>query len=230
MAAWRVDEGLAVLIGQWKTEHPGAVVGTIAGGGHTTDPRKTDHAPELAGSAPGADKGEVDAGDFMTGHGVTMQDLADLRADLLRSRDPRLLMIIFKQTIVSTVVRPWVVREYQGDYHGHLHVSVNDRFDRNTTPWDLGDNVPRDYTMRKLDGSVAELRVGDEDVAGEVQRITRVQAILNVVYGFELQTDGAYGAKTAAAVASVMKDDGARSSSNGAKLYLPEWRRILGVW
>jgi hypothetical protein len=230
MATWRVDEGLAVLIGQWKAEHPGAVVGTIAGGGHTTDPRKTDHAPELAGSAPGADAGEVDAGDFMTGHGVTMDDLADLRADLLRGRDPRLLMIIFQQSIVSSVVSPWKVRTYKGAYHGHLHVSVNDRFDRYTRPWDLGDNVPRDYTMRKLDGSVAELRVGDEDVPGEVQRITRVQAILNAVYGEHLETDGVYGPVTAAAVARVMKGDGARSSSNGAKLYVPEWRRILGVW
>lgn len=226
--AWHVDEGLAVLIEQWKRRYPGAVVGTIGDASHLS--HASDHNPEPAGSAPGADRGEIDAGDFMPGKGVTEAALADLRSDLLRARDPRILMIIWHRTIVSSVVQPWVVRPYSGKYHGHLHVSVNDRFGANRADWDLGDQVARTYTMRTLTGEVPELRAGDEDPAGEVQHITRVQGILNAVYGFELETDGAYGAKTAAAVKHVMRDDDDRSSDTGAKLYLPEWRRILGVW
>lgn len=230
MAGWTVDEGLSALIAQWKKEHPGAVVGTIAGGGHTTDPRKTDHAPEYQGSAPGADKGEVDAADFMPGKGgVTMRELRELRDNLLEARDSRLLMMIFEDEIVSAVVSPWNIRDYGGAFHGHLHVSVNDKYAANIRPWDIdgkGEAVARTLTYRKVDGALPELRVGDEDQSGKTAYIRRAQALLGV------GVDGVYGGETARALDKRMTAQTAykQSSTNGAKLYEPEWRVLYGLW
>lgn len=219
MPVWHVDEGLAVLIAQWKRKHPRATVYTIGDRNHSTDPDVSQHAPEP--------DGEVDAGDFMTGNGVTLDDLADLHAQLMAERDRRLLMMIFKRTIVSSVVRPWILRPYGGAYHGHLHVSVNDRHEGDTTPWDLEADV-RDYTMRELPAGLKlpELRLGDEDAPGKTAYVRRVQQLLKV------DDDGVYGAKTAAALKARMA--GATgwkaSSTNGTKLYLPEWRVLYALW
>lgn len=222
--AWHVDEGLAVLIGQWKRLQPGAVVYTIGDENHTTG----EHVPEGQGSAPGADRGEVDAADFMPGHGVTPAELVALRHDLLVARDPRLLYLIWHDTIVSSVVQPWVTRKYSGKWHDHLHVSVNDRFDRNTSAWDLEAGVAREYAMMPIPSGVKlpELRVGDEDVPGKTGYIKRVQRLLGV------DDDGAYGPVTARALAARMATQTSYrpSSTNGAKLYMPEWRVLYALW
>lgn len=225
---WRVDEGLSVLIAQWKKEHPGAVVYTIGDASHLS--HDSEHNPEPDGSAPGADAGEVDAADFMPGKGgVTMDTLRDLRNDLLEVRDARLFYMIIDKEIVSSVVSPWKVRHYGGKKHSHLHLSVNDRFKANIEPWDIdgkGDAVARTYTMRPVDGLLPELRVGDEDQAGKTGYIRRVQALLGV------EQDGVYGPETARKLAARMagQDSYEPSASNGGKLYEPEWRVLYGLW
>jgi hypothetical protein len=229
MAGWYVDEGLQTLIRQWRERHPGAVVYTIGDTSHSSDPDVSQHAPDDGGTAPGDDRGEVDGADFMPGPDVSMAELVDLRDELVDSRDPRLLLLIIRQQIVSSVVRPWVVRDYGGAYHGHLHVSINDRFDRNTTPWNLGDPV-RDYTYREIAGRLPELRVGDEDQPGRTQYVRRAQGALNAVWGADLDVDGVYGTATARALRQAMDGDPNRSSTDGGKLYIPEWRRLFGIW
>jgi hypothetical protein len=228
---WYVDEGLTKLIKQWKAEHPGATVYTIGDASHQS--HTSEHNPEPPGGAPGADGNEVDAADFMPGNGVTMNDLRELRNNLIEARDSRLLYTIIDFEIVSSVTQPWKIRRYGGKKHTHLHVSVNDRFDHNTASWDIdgkGEIVPRDYTYKEMPGRVPELAVGDEDAPGKTQNIKRVQAILVHVYGADIEVDGAYGPVTAREVAKVMKADPKRTTGNGGKLHVPEWQRILGVW
>jgi hypothetical protein len=71
-----------------------------------------------------------------------------------------------------------------------------------------------------------ELRVGDEDAAGHTAWIWRVQLLLGV------DADGVYGPATAAALAKRMAGQGTYqpSSSNGGKLYMPEWRTLYALW
>jgi hypothetical protein len=223
---WHVDEGLQTLADQWRKKYPGAVVYFIGDLRHQHS--DSDHNPEDAGSAPGADAGEVDAGDFMPAGGVTMDDLAELRRQLLEARDPRLLYVIFKDMIVSSVVQPWKVRKYTGKYHHHLHVSVNDRYDRNVTPWDITDDKGKPMQYVNLDGRKPLLTIGSEDQ--EVSHIKRLQGAVSAMTGIDLDTDGVYGARTAAAVAKLMRDDPLRTTSNGSKVAAPEWKRILGLW
>lgn len=226
MARWHVDEGLAVLIAQWKKEHPQATVYTIADQFHSAT---SEHAPERQGSEPGKDVGEVDAGDFMPGKGVSWADLIELRDNLVEVKDKRYLYTIIKDEIVSSVVSPWKTRKYYGKYHAHLHVSVNDRYENNRASWDI-DGAVRDFKMFDLHGSFPELQLGDEDQRDKVQYITRIQGCLNAVYGLDLDTDGVYGPKTAKGIAHAMRTDKARTTTSGVRIRLPEARRILGVW
>lgn len=221
---WYLDEGLATLRTQWRKKHPNAVVYTIADDLHGPT---SNHQPEKNGPEPGQDAGEVDAADFMPGKDVSTGDLAELRKELLVHRDKRILYVIFHDTIVSSVVQPWVVRPYTGHYHEHLHVSVNDKYDANTTLWDI-EGKPVKYV--ELSGDVPELQIGAEDVPGKTAHIRRLQAIANGVFGEDLDADGVYGPKSAAAVARIMSDDKNRTTANGSRVGLPEWRRILGVW
>jgi len=213
--AWHVDKGLAALIAQWKKEHPGAVVGTIGDTSHQAG--KSDHNPEADGS--------VDAGDFMPGKGVSMDDLRDLAADLVKFRDKRFLYCIIDQRICSSVVDPWNWRPYKGDRHTHLHVSVNDRFETDGSAWKL-DQMARTLTFRPVSGMLPELRVGDEDIDGKTAYIGRAQRLLGV------GADGVYGPRTAVALAKRMAGQKAYkpSSTNGGKLYENEWRVLYGLW
>lgn len=217
---WTVDEGLQTLIDQWKRAHPGAVVYTIADENHNSD---SEHSPEKQGSEPGADAGEVDAGDFMPGHGVSDADLVDLRRQLIDSRDSRLLYLIKGQIIVSSVVQPWKDRPYGGAYHSHLHVSVNDRYAANRAAWDIEGGEPVPYVRKPITGTMPVLHVGDEDGSGP-KWIMRMQRVLKV------DDDGVFGPQTATAVKAWMGSDPARSSSNGGTVDIPEWKSILGVW
>jgi hypothetical protein len=227
---WYVDEGLQQLDREWKAVHPGATVYHIGDIHHDTNPDVSQHAPDRGGSQAGDDKGEVDGSDFMPGNGVTEEDLDDLAEGLRKSRDPRLLIVIRRNRIFSSVIQPFVWRPYSGKYHGHTHVSVNDRYDNNPANWNWEDEVARTYTMRQIPGEFPELRSGDEDQPGKVQYIKRIQSVLNGVFGEELDLDGVYGAGTAAAVKRMMASDTSRSSTNGAKFYVPEAKRLFGIW
>lgn len=227
--AWRVDEGLAQLIRQWKTEHPGAVVGTIGDASHVS--HTSEHNPEPGGAAPGADRGEVDAGDFMPGNGVTEEDLDGLFDQLVENKDPRLLYVIHKNHICSSVVQPWKVRTYGGAYHEHTHVSMNDRYDNNTSEWKLEDDVSRVLVYKTIEGQLPELQTGDEDAAfAGWNHVGRAQALINWIDSTlpDLDPDGVYGAKTAAKLKVIMSGKTA-SSTNGTKLREPEWRVLYGL-
>lgn len=79
-------------------------------------------------------------------------------------------------------------------------------------------------------GELPVLRVGDSDQPGDTRWILRAQAVLKVLADPSLVPDGAYGPKTAAAIDKLMVSDGARSTSDGSRIGLPEWRRLYGIW
>lgn len=209
MTAWHVDEGLATLIAEWKRAHPGAVVGTIGDASHAS--RDSEHNPEKAGALPGQDAGEVDAGDFMQGNGVTAGDLDELFEGLIRSRDKRILYVIHDRVIVSSVVEPWKRRPYKGsDPHtGHVHLSVNDLFDDNTSDWHWEALVARELTMTTVATKLPEhLQLGDDDdMWSGYNHIARVQALANWLDRSTpaIDTDGVYGPKSAAKFGKALK-------------------------
>lgn len=223
---WHVDEGLQVLIAEWKKAHPGAVVGTIGDAAHLS--RDSDHNPEPSGSEPGQDAGEVDAADFMQGNGVTDAHLDELFNELVDHRDPRILYIIRNRIIVSSVVQPWVKRPYGGsDPHTeHLHLSVNDRFDRNTATWNLGEaDVQKVHDYTNISGKLPNLAFGmEDDQFSGYNAIHRMQAVLNYLDASvpDLDLDGVYGAETKRKVARVQKTDGSKVSAT-------ELAGILGI-
>jgi len=234
MATWRLDEGLITFRRQWWEIHPGATVYTIGDSAHSGNPDVSQHAPDRGGSKPGDDKGEVDAVDVMPGKGVTGDHLEDLFMDLQRSRDPRVLYAIYQDRIFSSVVQPWKIRTYSGKWHGHVHLSVNDNFDANTSIWKIG--VPDVARERKHDTlnniRLPRLVKGDEDADWDGwNHVIRVQGMCNVLApgGGLLDIDGVYGAKTAAKVARIMSDQPTRTTSNGSRIELAEWRKLYGI-
>lgn len=206
---WTVDEGLAELIGEWKRAHPGAVVGTIGDDAHAG--RDSEHNPEKAGPLPGQKAGEVDAGDFMLGRGVTGADLDELFDGLVGSRDPRILYVIHDRVIVSSVVQPWVRRPYHGsDPHtGHVHLSVNDRYADNTSDWHWEALVARTLTLADVKTRLPDhLQLGDDDDAWPgYNHIGRAQALANWLDRSTpaIDTDGVYGPHTAAKFGKALK-------------------------
>lgn len=227
MTAWYLDEGLAAFRKQWWGFHPGATVYSIGDGAHDTDPDVSQHAPDRGTSGrPGDDRGEVDAVDVMPGKGVSSLDLGDLFGALVRSRDPRILYVIYQDEIVSSVVEPWKVRTYRGKFHSHVHLSVNDKYDAKVTPWKIGDvkvYAPRFEFAGKLPG----LQMGMEDDAFDgYNAIARAQLLANYVDNTtpDIDVDGVYGAKTAQKIKAAVKD------GNGKTIGLPEWRKLLGIY
>lgn len=229
MPSWYLDEGLVTLRAEWKRERPSAVVYTIGDTNHSTNPDVTQHAPDDGGSQPGDDKGEVDAADFMRGHGVSAADLETLFQGLHNSRDPRILYVIYNGRIFSSVVKPWEIRAYSGrDKHtGHLHLSVNDKFNDNTSDWQWEKIVARELKFTNIETRLPTvLQYGDDDDMWEgYNRIARLQAILNWMDNTmaDIDTDGVYGAKTASKIARVLK------RGNGKQLTPADQKQILGL-
>lgn len=217
MPDWYVDEGLDRLIDEWKAEHPGAVVYTIADRAHSTDPDVSQHAPDDGGKQAGDDKGEVDAGDFMPGKGgVTDRHLDDLAEGLRLSHDKRILIVIRRQRMFSSYpmggVAPFIWRPYNGDYHSHTHVSVNDLFDNNQSDWSWEKMAVRPITYKEVDGKLPEtLMLGQEDDNQDGWNpIMRVQALANLLDRTlpNLDPDGVYGAVSARKFGKIFKTNG----------------------
>lgn len=225
---WYVDEGLRQLSDEWKREYPGAVVYFIGDSAHSKDPDVSQHAPDDGGPQPGDDKGEVDAGDFMPGKGgVTERDLDALYEGLVRSRDPRILYVIYKRKIVSSTVQPWVERTYGGNYHGHVHVSVNDKYDSNTSDWKWEPEVARTVKMVEVDGKLPELRLGDDDdVLPGYNGIIRAQTLANLLDGTiaDIDVDGVYGPNTARKIGKAVKASGPVNTLTNSV-----WYTLLGI-
>lgn len=214
MVNWYVDEGLKKFDEQWLKLHPGATIYHIGDVNHSSNPDVSQHAPDKGGSAPGDDRGEVDAGDYMQGKTVSIFDLRKTFSELHESRDPRLLLVILEDKIFSSVSFPWEIRKYTGAFHSHLHISVNDKFDKNTSDWEaltVAEQLPWDY--EEVEGAKLPrlLKYGMEDQAyGGWNHIVRAQALLNIQDNTlpDLDPDGVYGAKTAQKAAKVFKTNG----------------------
>lgn len=225
MPEWYVDEGLATFIAGWKKKFPKATVYTIGDSNHSTDPDKSQHAPDTGGSKPGDDKGEVDAIDVMPGKGVTDADLQDLFDGLLASRDKRILYVIYKNKIFSSVVSPWKVRTHTGAYHGHVHLSVNDNFDNDKSPWNWERLVDREWEYTKVgDTYLPALQFGDDDQSHTGwNHVGRAQALLNYFERKDpLDFDGVYGAYTRDKVKRVF-------GGNGMTLPIGDMRKLHGI-
>lgn len=228
---WRVDEGLAVLIAQWKKEHPGAVVGTIGDASHAS--RSSEHNPEPDGSEPGADYGEVDAADFMEGNGVTHADLVELHDQLVEHKDPRVWYLILDGKIVSSTTKPWVERDYSGSdpHRTHLHLSVNDKFDKNVAQWEIEDEPMKNHKALDVNGlKIGEVKYGDDDAAfAGYDGVLRAQALLAVLTGDEVETDGIYGPQVRNALKKQMAKAGIPNHP-GTVIGIPEWKILVGMW
>lgn len=88
----------------------------------------------------------------------------------------------------------------------------------------------RTPAMATISGELPVQVQGDEDQPNATQWIKRAQAELNYLVGAGLDLDGDYGPATAAAVKDLMSEDSTRSSTNGSKIGIPEWRRLYGIW
>lgn len=233
-----LDEGLQTLVAQIRRERPRATVWWVGDKNHSTDPDVSQHAPDDGRSSdPGDTRGEYDAIDVPPGNGVTDADLDRWFDELTRARDPRMLYAIRRQEIVSSVVKPWVVRRYTGSYHGHLHVSANDLYRANRSAWKVGDDVPssKPTGLVTVHAQVALLLVGDEDpspaVPGRFQHVKRMQVMLNFLDASvpDLDVDGVYGAKTEQKLARVMARAGDARTKAGM-VGEAEWRRLFGLY
>lgn len=232
MVNWYTDEGLDTLIMEWKREHRNAVVYKIADKFHSQNPDVSQHAPDKGGSKPGDDKGEVDAGDFMLGNGVTVKDLDELAEGLRQSKDKRIMYVIWGKRIFSSVtigrISPFVWRTYNGKRHDHVHVSMNDNFANDRSDWKWEKMAGKNWTMGLIsDAKLPEkLSYGDDDDAFDgYNHVMRMQALLNLQNNKglpRLDTDGVYGANTVQMVKAIYGGD-------GRTVTLPTLRKLHGI-
>lgn len=225
MAGWYLDEGLEVLEDQIKKEYPGTVIYKIGDRSHSTDPDVSQHAPDDGGKLPGDDKGEVDAIDVMPNKRLTMDKLVDIGENLRKSKDKRILIVIVEDRIFSSVIDPFRWRPYRGKYHKHLHVSVNDKFDNNQSPWSW-QNVAKQWDFQTVEGArlPKQLLYGyDDDAYDGYNHVARAQALLNYQdKNNPLDLDGVYGANTIAKVKKVF-------GGNGKVLTFDNLRKLHGI-
>lgn len=212
---WRLDYGLRDLIAQWKAQNPGAVVGTIAGGGHVATWPATDHAPDPAHT--------VDAADFMRGNGVTDQELDKLADDLRRSEDDRIAYVIWDHMIMSSTIQAWKWRHYNGDdpHTDHVHVSVNETHNDESRPWKIG--TPEKVTMEWIAGTIPVLKQGMSDPIDATgwYHIQRMQRLLKIT------DDGDYGPKTTAALKAWLKSK--NIAGDGKSLNARQFKALAGI-
>jgi hypothetical protein len=216
-----LDEGLDQFRDEWKRDHPGAVVYWVADDNHSQNPRASQHAADDGKSGgPGDDIGEVDAVDVMPGHGVTDADLDSAFERLRASRDPRIKYMIRRDKIVSSETAAWEVRDYQGEYHHHLHISVNDKYDNNRADWHWEAEPEREIKRMQFAVSMPELKEGDSDdkIPGP-DHIVRIQRIMKI------KTDGDWGPVTTAAIANWCKYPVAQCRKMNEDI----WRRLYGL-
>lgn len=223
---WYIDEGLQRFKREWLGVHPGATVYSIGDQYHDTNPNNSQHAPDWGGSKPGDDKGEVDALDIMPGKGVTDKHLDDLFEGLIKSRDKRILYLIRRDKIVIPA-DGWHKQAYYGEYHGHVHISVNDNYDNDQSDWKWEKLVARKIEYKSLgaDAKLPELMYGDADQNQDGwNHVGRAQALANWYDKkvADIDVDGVYGAKTAQKMKAIFGGD-------GKKITLHNMRTLHGI-
>ena len=97
---------------------------------------------------------------------------------------------------------------------------------RKSTGATTGGGGTEPIKMIKIEGELPELKQGMSDpiTPNGTYWITRAQRQLKI------DADGDYGPKTAAAVKALMATDSKRTTTNGSKIGLAEWRRLYGIW
>lgn len=139
--AWDVARSLDVLLAQINALAPGRDRSSDGSIGDTAHQGTTsDHNPE---DKPGNEPDEVDARDFTHDphHGA---DMGVISERLRLTRDRRIRYVIFNRRIFAGYPVParaaWTWGQYSGDnpHTHHMHVSVNDVDDDDTTPWRIG--------------------------------------------------------------------------------------------
>jgi hypothetical protein len=136
-APWRVARSLDQLLAQINAAHPNrskAADGSIGDAAHAAS--KSEHNPDS--------NGVVRARDFThdPARGFDAHAMADA---LIASRDPRILYVISRGRIASSVVQPWRWRAYTGtnrhDHHAHVSVVAEPRLYDSTRPWRITDRT-----------------------------------------------------------------------------------------
>lgn len=111
--------------------------------------RKSDHNPDSRGIIHAYDVTHDPA------NGCDVQALADA---IIESRDLRMKYMIHNRRIVSSTNTPWQWRPHGDDPHlGHLHLSVSDKNEDDTRPWQIKRGVrptaaPKQPNYRSLAG------------------------------------------------------------------------------
>src|SRR5262249_26425255 len=131
--SWRVARSLLTLrdqVNRMAPDRDKSSDGTIGDEHHQTT--KSEHNPDANGVVRAMDITHDPA------HGVDARKLAEA---LVASRDTRILYLISNAQIVSSVVKPWIWRRYNGvnPHRHHMHISVvpePNRYD-DIRPWDL---------------------------------------------------------------------------------------------
>lgn len=136
---WDVAKALDVLLWQVNTMAPGrskrsdGSIGDLDHQGQTSE-----HNPE---NKPFPEPDEVDARDI-THDPAAGADMGVIAEQIRISRDRRVLYAIWHDQMFSSYPKAgwpaWTWRPYSGDYHTHLHVSLNDVDDDNPALWKIG--------------------------------------------------------------------------------------------
>jgi hypothetical protein len=140
--SWRVARSLLTLrdqVNRMAPDRDKSSDGTIGDERHQTT--KSEHNPDANGVVRAMDITRDPA------HGVDARKLAEA---LVASRDTRILYLISNAQIVSSVVKPWIWRRYNGinPHRHHMHISVVPeprRYD-DVRPWDLSALEKEDAT------------------------------------------------------------------------------------
>lgn len=181
-ATWEVSPILVPLIAEEEQHHPHMVVGTIGDAAHQDE--KSDHDP---------DKWHfVCAGDFMlstkahpsTFTATEAEFLFDRLTALIQSGDTRCAYVIYNRRIVSSTVRPGVVREYTEDdpHIGHVHVSVvHGSQPHPTTSWGIYSEDDMDTAEGRTAATLGVYDLLQHASAGDTPTGRQVRTFINTL-------------------------------------------------
>lgn len=118
--------------------------GDAAHQGSSSDHNNDDTAGSKPEQTDADSKPEVRAGDIPLLGGVTMGDLDELRVRLTTrpANQRRLRYVILRQSIWRKR-NGWKQEAYGGEYHNHLHASIDAADDDNGAAWDIDPAAPQ---------------------------------------------------------------------------------------